>query len=306
MLNDKGEEVGIIYGWYNTKSEKWYIGQTIDEEGRFKRHIYNAINKKDNTHFHRAIRKYGLENFVYCILEENVLVENLNMREIWWIEYYDSYYNGYNMTLGGDGVRGVVISEEIRRKIAEKLKGQIPWNKGKHGVYSEETIMKLSESHKGQIPWNKGLTYTFTEEEKDKLYESRRGITGYWKGKHLSEETRKKLSESHMGKKMSEEARKRMSESRKGLIPWNKGKTAWNTGKHGIYSEETRKRMSESHKGKPSNKRKKVSKYDLTGNYIQTYNSITDAVKENPKCTSIIGVCKGKFKQSGGFIWKYA
>lgn len=227
------------------------------------------------------------------------------MREIWWIEYYDSYYSGYNMTLGGDGVRGVVISEEIRRKIAEKLKGQHYgcW-KGKH--LSEEHRRNLSESHKGHTPWNKGLTYTFTEEEKDKLYESRRGINGYWKGKHLSEETKKRISEAKMGKKMSEEARKRISESHKGLIPWNKGKTAWNTGKHGIYSEETRKRMSESHKGKPSNKRKKVSKYDLTGNYIQTYNSITDAVKENPKCTSIIGVCKGKFKQSGGFIWKYA
>ena len=244
MLNDKGEEVGIIYGWYNMKSGKWYIGQTVNQERRFKDHIDAAINKKDNTKFHNALRKYGLENFVYCVLESNVLRENLNLKEQEWIEYYDSFYNGYNLTAGGSQT---IFSEETRQKLSDKLKG-----------------------------------------------------------KHLSEETRKKLSESHMGKKMSEEARKRMSDSRKGLIPWNKGKTTWNTGKHGIYSEETRKRMSESHKGKPSNKRKKVSKYDLTGNYIQTYNSITDAVKENPKCTSIIGVCKGKFKQSGGFIWKYA
>ena len=240
MLNEKGEEVGIIYGWYNTKSEKWYIGQTIRPEGRFKRHIDYAINKKDNCKFHRALRKYGLENWVYCVLEDNILRANLNMREMYWVEEFDSFYNGYNLTVGGG-----------------------------HTIFSEEVKEKL-------------------------------------KGKHLSEETRKKLSESHKGKRMSEETRKRMSESRKGLIPWNKGKTAWNTGKHGIYSEETRKRMSESHKGKPSNKSKKVSKYDLTGNYIQTYNSITDAVKENPKCTSISGVCKGKFKQSGGFIWKYA
>ena len=207
MLNEKGEEVGIIYGWYNTKSEKWYIGQTIRPEGRFKRHIDYAINKKDNCKFHRALRKYGLENWVYCVLEDNILRANLNMREMYWVEEFDSFYNGYNLTAGGG-----------------------------HTIFSEEVKEKL-------------------------------------KGKHLSEETRKKLSESHKGKRMS---------------------------------EETRKRMSESHKGKPSNKSKKVSKYDLTGNYIQTYNSITDAVKENPKCTSISGVCKGKFKQSGGFIWKYA
>ena len=57
MINDKGEEVGIIYGWYCTVTDKWYIGQTIDPEGRFKRHIYKAINKKDNSKFHRALRK---------------------------------------------------------------------------------------------------------------------------------------------------------------------------------------------------------------------------------------------------------
>ena len=102
MLNDKGEEVGIIYGWYNTKSGKWYVGQTIDEECRFKRHIYDAINKKDNSKFHRALRKYGLDNWVYCVLEDNILRENLNLKEQEWIEYYDSYYSGYNLTTGGD------------------------------------------------------------------------------------------------------------------------------------------------------------------------------------------------------------
>ena len=136
MINEKDEEVGIIYGWYCIVTDKWYIGQTIDEQGRFKRHIDDAINKKDNTHFHRALRKYGLENWVYCVLEDNILRENLNMREIRWIEYYDSYYNGYNMTLGGDG------------RLCNK--GKIAWNKGKHGIYSEETRKRISESLKGR------------------------------------------------------------------------------------------------------------------------------------------------------------
>lgn len=131
MLNDKGEEVGIIYGWYNTKSEKWYIGQTVNPEGRFNCHIRLSLNN-DNTHFHRALRKYGLENFVYCILEDNVLRDNLNMKEQEWIEYYDSFYDGYNMTAGGDGT---LLCE--------------PWNKGKH--HSEETIKKMSKSLKGRF-----------------------------------------------------------------------------------------------------------------------------------------------------------
>ena len=171
MLNEKGEEVGIIYGWYCTVTDKWYIGQTVNPEKRFNCHIDRAINKKDKTYFYNSIRKYGLENFVYCVLEENVLRENLNMREMGWIEYYDSFYCGYNMTAGGNQT---IFSEEFKEKMSEANKGRIPWNKGKHGIYSEETLKKLSESLKGK--------------------------PGYWTNKHLSEETKKKLSESLKGK----------------------------------------------------------------------------------------------------------
>ena len=171
MLNDKGEEIGIIYGWYCTVTDKWYIGQTVNPEKRFNCHIDRAINKKDKTYFYNSIRKYGLENFVYCVLEENVLRENLNMREMGWIEYYDSFYCGYNMTAGGNQT---IFSEEFKEKMSEANKGRIPWNKGKHGIYSEETLKKLSESLKGK--------------------------PGYWTNKHLSEETKKKLSESLKGK----------------------------------------------------------------------------------------------------------
>ena len=191
MLNDKGEEVGIIYGWYCIVTDKWYIGQTVDEEGRFKRHVDDAINKKDNTHFHRALRKYGPGNFVYCVLESNILRANLNQKEIDWIEYYDSYYNGYNMTLGGDGILC--------------NKGKIPWNKGKHGIYSEETLKKLSESHKG---------YQHAEETKNKISEaskilwqnpeirkkiceSLKGKKSWNKGKHLSEQIKEKISKNN-------------------------------------------------------------------------------------------------------------
>ena len=171
MLNDKGEEVGIIYGWYNTLTDMWYVGQTVNPEGRFNCHIDRAINKKDKTYFYNSIRKYGIENFVYCVLEENVLRENLNMREMDWIEEFDSFYSGYNMTAGGNQT---IFSEEFKEKMSEANKGRIPWNKGKHGIYSEETLKKLSESLKGK--------------------------PGYWTNKHLSEETKKKLSESLKGK----------------------------------------------------------------------------------------------------------
>ena len=68
-LNSKGVEKGIIYGWYCTVTDKWYIGQTIHPETRFNSHT--TIN--DGTEFHNDIRKYGLNNFVYCVIENNVL-----------------------------------------------------------------------------------------------------------------------------------------------------------------------------------------------------------------------------------------
>lgn len=229
MINDKGEEVGIIYCWYCISTDKYYVGQTIDPKRRFKTHIDDAINKKDNIYFHRALRKYGLENFVYCILEENVLRENLNMKEMDWIEEFDSFYNGYNMSAGGGQT---IFSDEVKRKLSESLKGKPAWNKGKPA-------------------WNKG--------------------------KHCSEETKRKLSKSCKGKKLSEETKRKLSESLKGK---NNGKIPVN--------------------------RRKVSKYDFNGNFIKEYDCITDAKKENPKCSAIGAVCSGHRKQAGGFIWKYA
>jgi len=56
----------------------------------------------EDSKFYRAMRKYGEENF-YIELLETVAIESLNDREKYWIKQYDSYYNGYNSTFGGDG-----------------------------------------------------------------------------------------------------------------------------------------------------------------------------------------------------------
>lgn len=96
-----------IYKITNKINGKIYIGQSVNIEERFKSHKYTYNNPKANgynTKFYRALRKYGIENFTFEIVEEVVNKENLNKREIFWIQYYNSYKQGYNSTLGGDVV----------------------------------------------------------------------------------------------------------------------------------------------------------------------------------------------------------
>ena len=84
-----------IYSWRNKLNNKRYIGQSIDIERRKKQHI--ASIGQYNTKLSQALLKYGLDNFEFTVLEETT-IDNLNAREQYWIHYYDSINNGYNIT----------------------------------------------------------------------------------------------------------------------------------------------------------------------------------------------------------------
>ena len=94
----------FIYKIYNDINEKLYIGKTTKTiEDRWKEHIYSALYREDkNFQLYNAIKKYGSEHFHITQIEE-CPTNLLNEREVFWIQFYDSYNNGYNMTEGGDG-----------------------------------------------------------------------------------------------------------------------------------------------------------------------------------------------------------
>ena len=98
--------MGYIYKITNKQNNKIYIGQTrINVNNRWRTHCavsYNKNNEEYNFAFHRAIRKYGPSNFLVETIEE-CSDNNLNDREKYWIAYYNSYKDGYNESLGGDG-----------------------------------------------------------------------------------------------------------------------------------------------------------------------------------------------------------
>ena len=100
-----------IYKYTNKINGKVYIGQTNNLQKRFNGHKSEAFNPKSkgyNLPFHCAIRKYGIKNFIYEVLEEIEDGESqdfINDREIFFIDFYHSLTteNGYNLTMGGDG-----------------------------------------------------------------------------------------------------------------------------------------------------------------------------------------------------------
>lgn len=109
-----------IYKITNLINNKCYIGQSVDIEKRFRQHKNNYDNKNEPSydyHLYRSIRKYGIENFKFEIIEE-CDYEKLNERETYWIDYYDSYNNGYNETLGGGG-KLQVDREEFKKYFIE-------------------------------------------------------------------------------------------------------------------------------------------------------------------------------------------
>lgn len=94
---------GIIYKATNLINKKVYIGQTTRTlEQRRKEHEKPS---KHNYLFQRAIRKYGKEAFSWQVIDKADGEVALNEKEVAWIAHYRSYKeNGYNMTIGGDGV----------------------------------------------------------------------------------------------------------------------------------------------------------------------------------------------------------
>jgi group I intron endonuclease len=95
-----------IYKSVNTKTGKVYIGFDSNWPNRKRQHITES-HRNSSTKFYRAIRKYGIDNFnweiVYQSKDGNYCK---NIMESYFIQEYDTFKNGYNMTLGGDGTLG--------------------------------------------------------------------------------------------------------------------------------------------------------------------------------------------------------
>jgi group I intron endonuclease len=149
----------IIYKHTCSISNKSYIGytsQSIDE--RFADHLKES-KRGSKTHFHKALRKYGVESFICEIIASTWDETNAKFLETHFIDEFDTFNNGYNMTRGGSG--GNTFSKMTKDEVKEINTRAAKTRQTK----IEEIGLKISESHLSK-----------TKEEKD-LANQKRQIT---------------------------------------------------------------------------------------------------------------------------------
>lgn len=262
-----------IYKITNKINNLSYIGQSINIERRWQEHQ----REKDNTLIHKAIREYGIQNFSFEIIEECSLDE-LNNKEIYWIKYYDTFNNGYNMTLGGSP-NCVYDSEEIYNKYLE-LKNIN--HTAKYFQCHPQTVRNIVHSYgifHNELQENKQIeqidpltlttikTYSSIQDAADKLQISRSAISMALNGKHKSA-----------------------------------GNFLW---KYAGENKDFNNIQIKSFK-------RKILQIDKDTNVIlNTFDSMADAARflgKDPKNggSQICSVCKGKKKTIYGYKWKYA
>ena len=167
-LNEKGQIRGVIYRYVNMvegEEKGWsYVGSTMNE--RTRRHSWNNHGNKNygGKKINDARVKYKLENFTYEVLEEiydadaKALQKQLDEREAYYVQQFDSFQNGYNTSKGGTGNKGVNFSPIHRANIRKASKGRKHTEDTKKRigaamkgrVVGEDTRQKISEGNKGK------------------------------------------------------------------------------------------------------------------------------------------------------------
>lgn len=95
--------LAYIYKITNLINQKAYIGKTEyrNPNKRWQEHCCESKKERSQHRaIYRALKKYGIENFQFEILEET---QEPNEREVYYIQFYNTFHNGYNETLGGEG-----------------------------------------------------------------------------------------------------------------------------------------------------------------------------------------------------------
>ena len=268
---------------------KVYVGQTKRKpEYRFN----NGEGYKGCKYVYSAIKKYGWENIEHKIIKDNLSEEEANYWEDYYISEYKSQDRAYGYNLRSGGTSGYKYSLEVRQKLSVIQRGRKQSEQEKkkrseslkkyyetHEI-SEEVRAKYKRPNKGQF--QKGVSHDVSEETRRKISEA---LTGR-KGKPLTDEQKKHLSEIQKGRTRTPEEMEHLSsyQFKEGHLPSEKAMAT------------LKKKLS-----------KKVCQYDVSGNLLNVYESIKAASMGIGLSENAVGnAVRGYAKTAGGYVWRYA
>lgn len=185
-MNNNIEKTSGIYAFKNLITNEYYIGKATNMRGRTFKHL-GSLNKGEhyNKHLQSSWNKYGKENFELFIVEK-CNTSLLDEKEKHFINFYDSFNNGFNQTLGGDGLKNYRHTEDAKCKISKASKER------KH---TPESIEKIRKSKLGK------------KRPKDVIEK----IAAKKRGQKISEDHIQAMRKSTVGKKLSNERREKLS-----------------------------------------------------------------------------------------------
>lgn len=171
-----------IYKITNKNTGKSYIGQSNDIERRFKEH--QIVGTKSRIPVDIAIQKYGKDAFTYEIVEL-CSIEQLNEKEEYWIQFYNTFNNGYNCNPGGN--QASIGEYNGRAKLTEndvKLIRQAYANHERQKEIYKLFKNKISFNYFQNVwngkSWGNIMPEVFTEENKNYyIYDNSRNENGF-------------------------------------------------------------------------------------------------------------------------------
>lgn len=139
------EKTGKIYVLKNKINDMVYVGQTTATlHERLLQHLKPSTRKaKGQYKLYSAIEQLGSDNFYIELLEDDIPFESLDEREEYWIDYYDSFNNGYNSTPGGKGGLLIYKDEDCDRIISMLKSGCTKGEVAKEFNCCEYTIVRV-------------------------------------------------------------------------------------------------------------------------------------------------------------------
>lgn len=258
----------VVYCVTNTVNGKKYVGKTKHSLCfRMKGHVYDALTKGSKYAFHAAIRKYGSDNFVVEVVARCSSLEELRDEEMRLIRESDSVANGYNMTLGGEGMLGFKHSEETKTTISRM-------KVGKHMPESMKSKLKRRVS---QFDSDGNMIETF-----ESITDACRKVDVSYSSVGMCCAGKLKTAGGFVWKYDDEREIEK-----------------------GRWSESSRQKMRE-RLSENSPLVKRVEQIDMnTGEVVSSFSSIKEA-KEATGASNISPVCRGVRKSSGGYCWRFS